>query len=62
MAEYVYDIFESNPTHLLYTTTMNVQEIKKMKRNEVLYLRNIVQEEKFQSIFDGAQNLEEESC
>lgn len=38
MAEYVYDIFEPNPTHLLYTTTMNVQEIKKMKRNEVLYL------------------------
>jgi hypothetical protein len=62
IAEYTYDIFELNPSHLLYTTTMNVQEIKKMKRREILCLRNVVQEQKFRFIFDGAQNLEEENC
>jgi hypothetical protein len=62
IAEYTYDIFEPNPSHLLYTTTLNVQDIRKIKRNEILYLRNIVQDQKFKSIFDGAQNLEEENC
>ena len=61
MARYVYDIFEPNPSHLLYTMTMKVQEVKKLKRDEITYLRNIVSDIVVQSIFDGAQNLEEEN-
>ena len=62
MARHVYDVFESNPSHLLYTRIMKVQEIKKLKRNEIIYFRNLVSNMAFQSIFDGAQNLEEENC
>ena len=62
IARYVYDIFEPNLSHLLYTTTMKVQEVKKLKRDEITYLRNIVSDIVVQSIFDRAQNLEKENC
>ena len=58
MARHVYDVFESNPSHLLYIRIITVQEIKKLRRNDIVYLRNIVSNMAFQSIFDGAQNLE----
>ena len=41
---------------------MKVQEVKKLKRDEITYLRNIVSDIVVQSIFDEAQNLEEENC
>jgi hypothetical protein len=62
MAQRVYDIFETNPSHILYTTIIKAQEIRKLRRSEVLHLTNIVQNSYFSSIFDGAQNLEEENC
>lgn len=62
IAETVYDIFESNPSHLLYTTSIDVQMLSKLKRNQVLELRELVQKLKLQNIFDGAQNLVVEDC
>ena len=62
IAETVYDVFESNPSHLLYTTSISVKCLSKIKRSEVLQLRNFIQDLKLRSIFDGAQNLEEEDC
>jgi hypothetical protein len=62
IAESVYDIFEFNSSHILVTTSIDVQRISKLKRNEILQLRQIVQDLKIESIFHGVQNLEEESC
>lgn len=62
MANYVYDLFETDPSLMMSTTTITVQQIVKLKRKEILQLREIVQDLQFQSIFDGAQNLEEEDC
>jgi hypothetical protein len=62
MAQRVYDIFETNPSHILYTTIIKAQEIRKLRKSEILHLTNVVQNSYFSSIFDGAQNLEEENC
>ena len=55
MAEYMYDIFEPDPTQIYQTITLTVQQVRKLKKKEVLKLRLIV-EENIHSSFDGAQN------
>ena len=57
MVENVYDLFEFNPTQILHTKYLNVQDIRRMKRSEVLYLRDCLI-----NSFAGAQSLVEESC
>jgi hypothetical protein len=52
MAEYTYDIFEFNVIKVFSMTTLSVQQIKKLKRSQVLHLRKIVGNI---NIFDGAQ-------
>ena len=43
MAEYTYDIFEIDPSQLLGTSTINVQQIKRLRRTQVLQLRRILE-------------------
>src|SRR5579859_2423383 len=52
MAENVYDIFEPNPLHLLHTTSMTVQNIKKLKRSEILHLRNLLETKSLEKTLD----------
>jgi hypothetical protein len=54
MSEYVYDIFELCPSQILHTSTLTVQQIKHLKRSQVLLLRDIVENNLL--IFAGAQN------
>ncbi|CAB4414669.1 unnamed protein product [Rhizophagus irregularis] len=51
MVENTYDIFEYNSFQILRTKYLNVQDIRRMKRTEVLYLRDCLIES-----FAGAQN------
>ncbi|GES80683.1 hypothetical protein GLOIN_2v1884596 [Rhizophagus clarus] len=57
MTEYTFDLFEPNPSQILRTKYLNVQDIRKMKRQEILVLRSYLNQD-----FAGAQNLGEESC
>ncbi|GBB84308.1 hypothetical protein RclHR1_10920003 [Rhizophagus clarus] len=57
MTEYTFDLFEPNPSQILRTKYLNIQDIRKMKRQEILVLRSYLNED-----FAGAQNLGEESC
>ena len=56
MAEFTFDIFEHNPDQIMRVQVLNVQDIRKLKRSQVLLLRD----ESFRTdllVFDGAQNL-----
>ena len=57
MIEYTFDLFEPNPSQILRIKYLNVQDIRKMKRQDVLVLRSYLNKN-----FAGAQNLGEESC
>ncbi|GBC00094.1 hypothetical protein RclHR1_37430002 [Rhizophagus clarus] len=57
MTEYTFNLFEPNPSQILRTKYLNVQDIRKMKRQEILVLRSYLNKD-----FAGAQNLGEESC
>ncbi|GET04159.1 hypothetical protein GLOIN_2v1884596 [Rhizophagus clarus] len=57
MTEYTFDLFEPNPSQILRTKYLNVQDIKKMKRQEILVLRSYLNKD-----FAGVQNLGEKSC
>ena len=61
MAEYTFTIFEEDPSQIYQMTFLTTQTIKKMKQNQVLRLRTLV-EENVQKGFDGAQSLGEENC
>jgi len=55
MAENIFDVFESDPTQMLDTIIINVQEAQKWKRGKILYYRSIVEAHARLS-FAGAQN------
>jgi len=55
MAEYTFDIFEPDPSQLLQTTLLTVQQVKKLKKWQVLQYRGIIANNT-QIVFDGAQN------
>lgn len=57
MTEYTFDLFEPNPSQIMRTKYLNVQDIRKMKRQEILVFRSYLNQD-----FAGAQNLGEESC
>ena len=57
MTEYTFDLFEPNPSQIMRTKYLNVQDVRKMKRQEILVLRSYLNQD-----FAGAQNLGEESC
>jgi hypothetical protein len=57
MVENTFDLFEFNPSQILRTKYLNVQDLRKMKCAEILYLRDCLLDP-----FAGAQSLEEESC
>jgi hypothetical protein len=61
MAENMYNIFENDPSQLYQTTCLTIQLVKKLKKKQILRLREIV-EKNSQLSFDGAQNLGEENC
>lgn len=43
MSENAYDLFEVNPFQMLRVQYLTVQDIKKMKRSQILYLRKVLQ-------------------
>jgi hypothetical protein len=55
MAEYIYDIFEPDPSQIYQTLSLTIQQVRKLKKKEVLKLRSII-EENIQPVFGGAQN------
>lgn len=56
IAEYVYDIFEPKPNQIMEVQLLSVQEVRRLKRSQVLALR-----EKLElMVFAGTQTLEEE--
>lgn len=57
IAKYTYDLFEQHPLQIFATHTLDVQAIRKLKRSQVLYLR-----QKLLEFFVGTQNLGGESC
>lgn len=57
MVENTFDLFEYNPSQIMRTKFLSVQDLRKMKRVEVLYLRDCLLDP-----FAGAQSLAEESC
>ena len=59
VAEYTYDIFELNPCQILHTSSISVQTIRRLKRRQVLRLRNIIENNVIYNNFAGAQNLGE---
>jgi hypothetical protein len=61
MTEHMYDIFENDPSQIYQTNSLTIQLVRKLKKKQILRLREIV-DKNIQSGFDGAQNLEEENC
>ena len=61
MAEYTFNIFEEDPSQIYQTNFLTAQTIKKMKREQILQLRTLVEKNVTKS-FDGAQSLGEENC
>jgi hypothetical protein len=52
MAEYMYNIFECDPSQIYQTTSLTVQQVRKFKKKQVLKLRGIVED----NILVRAQN------
>ena len=57
IADYTFDLFEQYPEQILATKTLDVQQIRKLKRPNILQLR-----EKLFEFFVGTQILVGEDC